>query len=260
MNLSGNDAVLWTVSLSGQLALLAVLIYRRIYRTFPIFTAYVLFSSVSDISVFLLFRHASPVTYFKIYFANNVPEFLLELGVLIEVAKGVLSPVGRSLPKISLIVFAGMLVSGTLLAILLSLHSEPAEIGRWSTYFLQINFTFAILRLIIFLAIVSFSQMLGIGWGNHVLQLATGFASYSFVILLVALMHRFLGVTDPYRYHMQDEFGVIGWCASLGYWSYSLAKKEAPRKEFSPRMATFLVSIADGARQDRIVATRSRRK
>ena len=36
------------------------------------------------------------------YFADNVLEFLLQIGILIEVARNVLNPVRRSLPRNSL--------------------------------------------------------------------------------------------------------------------------------------------------------------
>ena len=245
MNLTPISAALWALSLGGQLLVLAVLAWRRLYRPFPIFSGYILFCVVSDVSFILLFPHLSQKAYMRAYFANNVPEFLLEIGILIEVARNVLNPVKRSLPRPSLYVFAVMLASGTLLALLLSMHSQPAELDRWSQYFVHVNLAVAILRLAIFAAIASFSQMLGIGWGNHVLQIATGLLGYSVIGLLVELMHHLTSVTDPAAYYLQDQFRIVGWCLALGYWSFALAKKEAPRKEFSPKMANFLISIAE---------------
>jgi hypothetical protein len=256
MNLTGIDAALWALGAIGNFLLLAVLVYRRLYRTFPIFTAYFLYSCLSDLCFFLLFRHLSRSDYFIAYFVGHVPALLLQLGILLEVARNVLVPVKRSLPKRSLLVFAGMLVSGTILALVLSIHTNPEELTLWSQSFVQINFTFGILRLVIFLAIACFSQMLGIGWRNHVLQIATGFAGYSIVILLVELLHHFVGVTDSYRYHQHEQFRIVGWCLTLGYWSFFLAKKEAPRKEFSPKMANFLISISSVEKENRAAVDR----
>jgi len=223
-----------------------VLTRRRLFRSFPIFFCYILFCVVSDLSFIVLFPHLSQKAYMRAYFAtNNVPELLLEIGILIEVARNVLNPVKRSLPRPALYVFAAMLVTGTLVALLLSTHSQPAELDRWSQYFVHVNLGVAILRVAIFAAIASFSQMLGIGWGNHVLQIATGLLGYSVVGLLVELMHHLTGVADPAVYYFQDQFRIVGWCVALGYWSFVLAKKEAPRKEFSPKMAEFLISIAE---------------
>jgi hypothetical protein len=248
------------VGAAGNAFLLALLIYRRLYKTFPIFTAYFLYSCLSDLCFYLWFRKLTGSAYFAAFFAVRVPELLLHLGILMEVARSVLLPVKRSLPRKALYVFAGMLVSGTVLAVLLSIRSNPAELTVWAKYFLQINFTFAILRLVIFLAIVSFSQMLGIGWRNHVLQIATGFAAYSFVILLIELGHHFAGSTDSPRYHQYEQFRIFAWYVTLGYWGFSLAKKEAPRKEFNPKMASFLVSISGVTKDNRAAASRVYRK
>jgi len=254
------DASLVTLGVVGQMLLFLVLLQRQSYKTFPIFFSYILYALLSDIFFLIWFQHVSDRAYFAAYFANNVPEFLFQLGILLEVARNVLNPVKSSLPKASLLVFAAMMIGGTALACLLSVRSMPAQLTRWSQYFIQVNFTVAILRLVIFSAIVFFSQVLGIGWKNHVLQIATGFAGYSIVTLLVELLHRLTGVTNNAVYHYQEQFRIVAWCLALGYWSYVLAKKEAPRKEFSPQMANFLVSISGGVSEDRTAAVRLYRK
>jgi hypothetical protein len=258
MVLSQIDTVLLALSVVGQSLLFLVLWRRQFYREFPVFFAYVSYTVFSDF-VFLAFMWSQSVskqTYFIAYFANNVPEFLLQLGILYEVARSVLNPVKGSLPKPAQVIFAVMVASATVLACFLSVHSMPRQLSLWSQYFVQMNFTVAILRLVIFSTIVFFSQMFGIGWNNHVVQIASGFAGYSMVVLLVELLHRFTGVTNDSLYHMQEQFRITAWCLALGYWSYALAKKEAPRKEFSPKMASFLVSISSAASRDRAAAAR----
>jgi hypothetical protein len=260
MHMTQIDAVLWALSVLGQLLLLFVFFHRRLYRTFPVFFSYLLYSCCSDLLFTYLVRHSSESTYFKAYFANNVPEFLLQLGILVEVAWNVLNPIRRSLPKSSLYVLIAMVVSGTLLALLLAVFSRETDVKSWSQVFLQVNFGVAILRLVIFSAIALFAQMLGISWKNHVFQIATGIASYSILVLLIELAHRHTGAADDSRYHLLEQFRVAGWCMALGYLSYALEKKEAPRREFSPKMESFLVSISEAARENRIAATRMYRK
>jgi uncharacterized membrane protein len=260
MGLTPFDAVLLGVSLAGQLLLFFVLLKRQMYRVFPIFFTYIIYSSASDIAFLAFFRQASEHTYLLAYLANSIPEFLLQIGILIEVARNVLNPVKRSLPRASLYVFMGMIATSTLVALLLSMHSEPADLDRWSQYGVHANFGVAILRLAIFTAIASFSQMLGIGWRHHVLQIATGFLAYSVAVLLVEMLHRHTGVANESLYHLHEQFRIIGWCMVLGYWSYALSRIEAPRKEFSPKMASFLVSIGEASQNRRGASARGFRK
>jgi hypothetical protein len=260
MDLTQFDALLLALSLGGQLLLFVVLLRSRLYRTFPIFFIYILYSSVSDIGFLALFRHVSDRTYFWAYFTNNIPELLLQIGILIEVGFNVINPVRHSLPRASLYLFMAMLAGGTLLALLLSMHSQPASLDRWEQYFVHINFGVAILRLAIFAAIAGFSQLLGIGWRNHALQLASGFLGYSIAVLLVELLHRFSGVANQPLYHLHEQFRILAWCMVLGYWSYTLSRADAPRKEFSPGMAEFLVSLSEVSRQNRTAFARWYRK
>jgi hypothetical protein len=260
MDMTRIDGALWILGVTGQLLLFLVLVSRRLYRVFPVFTAYILYSSLSDVLVAALFAHASQHTYFVAYFVNNVPEFLLQLGIIVEIAWNVLNPVKRSLPKASLYLLAVLLLIGSLVTFLFSMNSNPSHYQGWWKAFFETNFTFAILRLVIFLIIAAFSQMLGIGWKNHVMQIATGFASYSIITLLVEMLHRFVGFKDVYKYHLHEQFRIVGWCMALGYWGYVLAKKDAPRREFSPRMADFLISISEALGQNRESAIRLYRK
>ena len=260
MDLSHFDALLMALGQAGQLLLLFVALRSRLYRTFPIFCLYILFSSITDIAFLTFLRHLQERPYWLAYFVDNVTEFLFQIGILIEVGRNVLNPVKRSLPRSSLIIFLGMTVVGMLLTLLLSWHSQPAQFYRWAIYFLNISFAVAILRLVIFAIIAGFSQLLGIGWKNHVLQIATGFLGYSIVVLLVELSHRLKGTQNGTRYHLYEQFRMIAWCMVLGYWSYTLSKVEAARKEFSPKMAGFLVSISQVARNNRTASARWYRK
>jgi len=112
------------------------------------------------------------------------------------------------------------------------------------------------LRIACFAVIAVFAQMLGIGWKNHVLQLATGLAFYGAVDLAVQLAHATIasgGSVSLYRteYRWLDELRVVSYLSTLAFWCWSFARQEAPRKEFSPQMARFLVSIAGEAKRDR---------
>jgi hypothetical protein len=118
----------------------------------------------------------------------------------------------------------------------------------------------AILRLAIFAGIAGFAQVLGIGWKNHVLQIATGYLAYSIAVLLVELLHRFSDFANPPLFHLHEQFRIIAWCMVLGYWSYALSRAEAARQEFSPKMAQFLISMSKGVQSNRNASARWYRK
>jgi hypothetical protein len=255
------DGLLWGVSAAGQFLLLAVLFKQRLYRTFPIFCGFIGYCCLSDVGLFLIYSsHTSNLVAYRIYSLSDGVDILLQIGLLFEIGRNVLNPVKRSLPKASLYIFGAMLVIGLIITVVLARRPTPGDADRWAELFMHVSFAVAILRLLIFSAIAGFSQMLGIGWKNHVLQIATGLLGYSIVILLVELLHRFTGIRDQSLFHLHDQFRIISWCMVLGYWSYSLSRVEAARKEFSPKMAEFLLSMSEVARNNRTASARWYRK
>jgi hypothetical protein len=116
------------------------------------------------------------------------------------------------------------------------------------------------LCIVIFLLIASFSQVLGLSWKNHVLQLATGFAFYSIVELVMELMqsqlHAGPGYASSFRFWGRVE--IVGYVGTVFFWCYAFLKKEAPRKEFSPQMQKILVQLSGNAKRQTAVLARSR--
>ena len=56
-----------------------------------------------------------------------------------------------------------------------------------------LDLTVSLLRMLIFVATAAFAQLLGIGWKNKVLQLATALSFFSAVGLIVSLVERYSG-------------------------------------------------------------------
>jgi hypothetical protein len=255
MQVSDIDGLLWAAGAAGEVALLCILTARQVYRTFPIFFSWLVFVVLLEPTFYWLLHHTSEATYYKVFFALNFPQYLLEAGVLVEIAANVLQPVRRSLPKGLLYFLVGGMVVIGIVAFLFAARLNASTLAH-PRLFQVINAAMAILRLVTFLLIAAFSQLLGIGWRNHVLQLASGLAFYAAVTLIVELAHSHLRAGPDYasQFFALDRLRVAGYLCSLSYWCYSFARKEAPRKEFSPQMAQLLVSISGSTKRHSIAA------
>jgi hypothetical protein len=249
------DSALWLAGILGEVLLLAILLMRRAYRTFPVFVVWVSVTILLEPVFYWLANHLTHETYLKAFFALSFPQFLLELGVLVEIAVNVLRPVNKALPRGILIFLAVAVVVVGIVGFFFTAHLNAATLAHPRPYFVM-STTMAILRLVTFLLIAALSQVLGIGWKNHVLQLASGLAFYAAVTLIVELAHSNLRAGPDYahQFYALDHFRVIGYLCALSYWCYSFARKEAPRKEFSPQMAQFLVSIGGSAKRHSVAA------
>jgi hypothetical protein len=264
MNVSGLDGVLWIMGSAGELLLLVILLYRGLYKVFPLFTAFILWALISDPLLFiaLMARHdAFSQLYYRTYFAINILQYALEIGVLVEIGANVLRPSRNSRTRGILFVLWGCMLVIGLAAFLFAAHLNASTLSHTRAFFVM-DTTVAILRLVTFVLIAGFSQVLGLGWRNHVLQLASGLAFYATVTLIVGVAHSYLRATPDYaaKYREFAQLGVLGYLCALYYWCYSFARQEAPRKEFSPQMAQLLVSIAGSTKRQRSVLARSREK
>ena len=263
MHVSEFDSALWIASCLGQLVLLVILIKRRLYQVFPFFTGFILWAALSDPLLLgvLMFRHdAYSTLYYRTYFTINIVQYGLEIGVLVEIAANVLSKVRKTLSNQILIVLFGCmgLIGGT--AFFVAVHINDATLSHIRAFFV-IDTSMAILRLVTFLLIAVFSQVLGLNWRNHVLQLASGLAFYSAVSLTAGVAHSFLHAEPDYaqKYREIAQLAIVGYLCALYYWCFSFARQEAPRKEFNSKMSDFLISMNGPLKQQQSIVARKHR-
>jgi hypothetical protein len=203
--------------------------------------------------------HASSAIYYKVYFALSFPLYLLEIGVLAEIAFNVLRPVKQTISRKLLTAFGAAMLLIAIVGFIVAAHLNASTLAD-PRAFMVADTTMAILRLATFVLIAGFSQILGLNWKNHVLQLASGLAFYAVVTLIVDFSQSHLrGGTDyAQQFFALDHLRIGGYLCTLYFWCYAFAKKEAPRKEFSPQMTKILVSLSASTKRQQAVLARTR--
>src|SRR5664279_806856 len=94
MSLSALDWILVAATSLGSAALFAVLMVRRRWRDFPVFTAYMAFDTVLEPLLFAIVWMGSQRWYEMVYWASVLIEFVLQLGVIWEIVRIVMRPTG----------------------------------------------------------------------------------------------------------------------------------------------------------------------
>jgi hypothetical protein len=245
----GLDTIFWISGVVAEAGLVALFVSKRVFRGFPVFCSYLVWSLIVDLLVYL-FRALSPASYFQVYQLEMIVDSLFQFAVLVELGWSVLRPVRSLLPTKSVLVLALLIA---LLGVLIWPFSGwilPANLGTNGRFYVHMQQTFAILRVVIFLVLAGFSQMLSIGWKNRELQIATGLGFYSLVSLAVAVVHAHQTMGEQYG-HL-DQIVTACYLFSLLYWVFSFAQQEAERHEFTPQMQTFLLAVAGAAKSSRI--------
>ena len=249
MSLRALYAAFSLLGLVAEVALFVVLIVRRQYKVFPIFTLYILFNLLNDVGVDALIS-IYPIQAHSIAFGLLPLQYLLELAVLLEITWHVLRPVQASLPRGSIRWFAVSVALAVICGIFLAWHFNNTG-DKIQDFKVPLDLTVGLLRMLIFVATAGFAQLLGIGWKNKVLQLATALSFYSAVDLIVSLVSRFSGDTKEL-----EGIRLVAFTFELGFLVWAFTTKEVRRREFSPQMEQFLVTLAGRAKLARTALVR----
>lgn len=245
----GVESLLAGCGMAAEAALIVLLTKVRVFRILPAFFLYMCWSLFSDAALFLL-KSLPFATYFRIYEVQMVIDASMVFAVLVELAWSVLSPLRSSLPKRSWIGIALLIAVAGLIVWPVAGLTVPARLSPSGQIFFRLQQTFAILRVVVFFAMAGFSQLIGIGWRNRELQVATGLGFYSILSLGITVLHTHQ-VTGT-QYHWLDVLGAAGYLGALTYWVWAFATKEAERQNFSPQMANFLLLIGGTAKSSRV--------
>jgi uncharacterized membrane protein len=244
VNVQALYAIFALLYLVAEISLLVMLVVRRQYKVFPVFTLSIALNLFDNVIIGISMAVSPPIAN-ALAFGLLPLEYLVDLAVLLEIAWNVLRPVQTSLPRGSIRAF----VVATLLAVsggvLLALHFKNTG-NKIQDIKIPLDVTVGLLRMLIFAAIAGFAQLLGIGWRNKVLQLATGLSFNSAAQLVVSLIGRYHGDSQGV-----EALGVVATALELSFFVWVFATKEAARREFDPQMEQFLVTLAGRAKHAR---------
>jgi hypothetical protein len=231
-----------------------MLLYRRLWRTYPFFFLYVVRAFIGDVGAAVIV-HRYPSFYMAWYLAETILDSALLFAVLVELVWSILRPVRSSLSRRVLIPVSGIILAVG--AAIWPFTALPAVAGRSVEFHLlvQLEQTVSILQIIFLLALIAGSQVLSIGWRDRELQIASGLGFFSAVDVAAALLHTHQ--TSYLQYKHLDQALIGAWLCTLLYWTVSFAQKEAERREFTPEMQRVLLAVAGAARASRITLTES---
>ena len=99
MSLQALYSIIGVLCVVAEIVLLVILVVRRQYKAFPVFTFYIAYNLLSDFLIGAAVSAYSMRIARPLQFASLPLQYLLELGVLIEIAWNVLRPVHSALPR-----------------------------------------------------------------------------------------------------------------------------------------------------------------
>jgi hypothetical protein len=240
MNLSTLDFVLWVANFFGSATLFTILIYRRRWKGFPVFTTLIGFGTALPSALYLIYLLCSKAWYARIYWTYSFLDFLLQLGVIWEIARIVLRPTGtwvRDARK-QFILWGAV---GILLAAALPwLVTPPAAtlLHRWEV---RGNLFTSLVICELIAVVTRTSKSLGLGWRNHVMALGNGWTAWAVVAILVDGLHSYFGAELYFR--ELEHVRMFAYLAALGYWMVQFWLEEPARQPISPELSAYIQNL-----------------
>jgi hypothetical protein len=233
--------ILSLLGIVAEVALVCVLLWRRTLKTLPVFTAYVIWGSISDVLVVAL-RYLGNPHGLHVWVVDTVVDSLFQYCVLIELAWSIVRPLQRSLPRGFLAGISTLIAAVALLAWPFSAVQSSPAYPRELLLACQFQRSFAVVRIVFFLLLAASSQLLRIGWRDRELQIASGLGFYSLVSLAGSMLHSH----QAFALHYYYVDVAIGWSylLSLSFWIFSFAHQEAPRQEMTDEMQRIIIGVA----------------
>lgn len=256
MRLQILDTALWAAGPLLNAALFGVLFLRRRLRTFPVLATLCLFSILTAIALFLIYRLGAAHVYAIAYWTVDGIDALLQIGVVAEVARIVFSPqhrAGRSGLRLSGLLTAVALVS---LAIVWWIHpNSPTRAGVWE---IRGDLFTSLVVSGMFTCVLLSSQRRGMHWRSHVMSIGYGLMTWAVVTLIVGLLHGYWG---RYQHYVGVEHvRMLVYQAILVYWIIALWRDEPEKEQPSAEMRDAILHLTDKVSYDLAKALGTREK
>ena len=246
------DTALYALNTCAEIIVVGLLFYRRVWRAFPFFLAYSLWTLLAGAGGFLVLRESSPTSsiYVFTYLSDISVDAFLLFAVLVELAWSVMKPLRGYLSRTTiLVVVVAIILLGAAIWPFSSLPGM-ANMSWQLVTVIRLKQTVATLAVVIFLVLAAGSQFLSIGWRDRELQIASGLGIYSLVGIVVTVLHTYPSMR--LQYNRLDELVVASYVVSLIYWIVSFAGQEQERREMTPQAQNLILAMAGAARTTRI--------
>ena len=240
MDLSTLDKALWATGFAGHVALLLVLLGKRRWSLFPVFTTVVLYQLFETSILFLVDRHGSHHAYFLAYWTMAFGDYALQIALIFEMARIVLRPTGTwvSDARRAFLLWSCAGV-GVAVAVALTIGPPAARgLGLWEV---RTTLFTDVLTLEVFLAMSVAAGRLGLQWRSHVMALGQGLTAWAVAGLLRDIAHVAYGWSRDFI--LFDHIESFVYLGTLVFWTVAFWLPERERAPLSADMQEYLLAL-----------------
>jgi hypothetical protein len=211
MNRTALGDLLWALGFLSTLVLLSIFLWRGYFRRFPVFTSWIAFVSAKDIFLFIVFRTRSlGHLYAELYWGDLWPEFAIELGVALEVARAALRRNTLWIGDAKRLFLFGA-ACGIVISALLCVWIVPPP-GAYKVWELRADLFASLVLCELLVSVTVIANLHRLAWDRHVLAIAEGLTVWGAVSLVVNALETYLG---SQYFNEIDHFQSYAWIGAM---------------------------------------------
>lgn len=240
MDLTLTAQILWAAGFLEHAALLLVLIVRKRWRTFPVFTALIGFNTFRTILLAVLlaiYKSPSSNQYAYAYWGATFVDLALQIGIIYELARVVLTPAGTWVQEAKK-QFLAFGIAGAVIAAVIAYAIHPSSPTTLDFWIEKGELFSAMLTLELFAAMLFASSRLGLVGRSHVMRLGQGWSIWAIVALLAEGIYSHFG--PGWHNDLPDTVRILAYQAVTIYWIVTLWRPEPKRRTLSAEMQAYL--------------------
>jgi len=226
----------WIASIALQVLLMIVLVIRRAWTRFPLFTAYAAFNVFEAGITFAVSKNG--MLYFYVYWACQAIATILGLAVVYEVFNALLSP-HAALTKIARMIFRVTAIFLVLLGFVVVMAEVSANrnvFGSVSSAAMVIAEAARFVEMGLLMFLFLFSSTFGLHWRAHIFGIALGLGVFVAIDLVNVTLRSHLGTAIP-----ADVLSLArgaAFCISVSMWAaYLLLPERVSSSDEVPKTA-----------------------
>lgn len=229
----------WLLTIFALGVVTAMLVRRKLYPEFPVFTAYVLVQLVGWTVMLWVIPHFSSYVSWYGWFVMQCLDAVLSMAVLLEVFSVMLKPYAgiRRLGSMVCVV-AGIILF--VIAVWMAIVAPPSDVSyaRITARVIAWQRSVDFARLALLFVLFIFSRIFGLNWRYNVFGIAIGLGIMAAVELLAESIRVEFGFRAT---HLINMISPAGYVLGILAWSYYFVRQESEVKvSHTPQSAGLL--------------------
>jgi hypothetical protein len=230
----------WALGSVMNIALLLVITLRGRWRQFPVLTTWLAFLSVRSILLFALYLDGSSLWYTRIWMAGLFPDFVLQLCLVLEIARIVLRPTGTWVRDARGYFFAAG-IAGIAVAAFLTWYVSPLASSARRVWEIRSNWFTSLVICELFVVMSMTANRLGLGWRNHVMAVGQTLTAWSGVMVVKTAIQSF--PATQHFYGQLDQIRQVTYAAAACWLMLQLWRDEPERRPISPDLSEYILAL-----------------